>query len=82
MHKFTQNMAYGRRHTAPLQCYIHDAARAGVTSGMAVGCAMKTRKSEWNVCVKMENWWDGKEVTNEFHLQLHCIYTNDNVKPI
>ena len=33
------------------------------------------------VCVKMETWWDGKEVTNELHLQLHCIYTNDNVKP-
>jgi hypothetical protein len=30
----------------------------------------------------METWWDGKEVTNELHLQLHCIYTNDNVKPI
>jgi len=34
------------------------------------------------VCVKMETWWDGKEVTNELHLQLHCIYTNDNLKPI
>jgi hypothetical protein len=34
------------------------------------------------VCVKVEIWWDGKEVTNELHLQLHCIYTNDNVKPI
>jgi len=34
------------------------------------------------VCVKMETWWDGKEVTNELHLQLHCIYTNYNVKPI
>ena len=34
------------------------------------------------VCVKMETWWDGKEVTNELHFQLHCIYTNDNVKPI
>jgi len=34
------------------------------------------------VCVKMETRWDGKEVTNELHLQLHCIYTNDNVKPI
>jgi len=26
----------------------------------------------------METWWDGKEVNNELHLQLHCIYTNDN----
>jgi len=33
-------------------------------------------------CVTMETWWDGKEVTNELHLQLHCIYTNDNVNPI
>jgi hypothetical protein len=33
------------------------------------------------VCVKMETWWDGKEVNNELHLQLHCIYTNDNVQP-
>jgi hypothetical protein len=32
--------------------------------------------------VKMETWWDGKEVNNELHLQLHCICTNDNVKPI
>jgi hypothetical protein len=30
----------------------------------------------------METWWDGKEVNNELHLQLHCICTNDNVKPI
>ena len=34
------------------------------------------------MCVKMETWWDGKEVNNELHLQLYCIYTNDNVKPI
>jgi hypothetical protein len=40
-----------RRHTAPLQRYIRDAARAGVTSGTAVGCAMKTRRSEWNACL-------------------------------
>jgi len=39
-----------RRHTAPLQRYIRFAARAGVTSGTAVGCAMKTRRSEWNAC--------------------------------
>jgi hypothetical protein len=30
----------------------------------------------------METWWDGKEVNNELQLQLHCIFTNDNVKPI
>jgi hypothetical protein len=29
----------------------------------------------------METWWDGKEVNNELQLQLHCICTNDNVKP-
>jgi hypothetical protein len=34
------------------------------------------------VCAKMETLWDGKEVTNELHLQLHCIYTNVNEKPI
>jgi hypothetical protein len=34
------------------------------------------------MCVKMETWWDGKKVNNESHLQLHCICTNDNVKPI
>jgi len=39
-----------RRHTAPLLCYIRDAARAGVTSRTVV-CAMKTRRSEWNECV-------------------------------
>jgi len=42
-----------RRHTTPLLCYIRDVARAGVTSH-AVGCAMKTRRSERNPCVKME----------------------------
>jgi hypothetical protein len=41
-----------RRHTVPR--YIRDAARIGVTSRRAVGCAMKTRRSEPNVCVKME----------------------------
>jgi hypothetical protein len=40
-----------RRHIAPLLRYIRDAARAGVTSRTAVGCAMKTRRSEWNACV-------------------------------
>jgi len=35
-----------RRHTAPLQRYIRVAARAGVTSETAVGCAMKTQRSE------------------------------------
>jgi len=39
-----------RRHTAPLQRYIRVAACAGMTSGMAVSCAMKTRRSEWRVC--------------------------------
>jgi hypothetical protein len=34
------------------------------------------------MCVKMETWWDGKEVNNELNLQLHCICTNDNVKLI
>ena len=45
-----------RRHTTLLLRYIRDAARAGVMSRTAEGCAMKTRRSEWNacVCVKME----------------------------
>ena len=38
-------------HTAPLLRYIHDAARAGVTSRTAVGCAKKTGRSERNACV-------------------------------
>ena len=39
-----------RRHAAPLLRYIRDVAHAGVTS-RTVGCAMKTRRSERNVCV-------------------------------
>jgi len=39
-----------RRHTAPLLRYIRDEARAGVMLRM-VSCAMKTRRSERNVCV-------------------------------
>jgi len=39
-----------RRHTAPLQDYIRDVARAAVTS-QTEGCATKTRRSEWNACV-------------------------------
>jgi len=42
-----------RCHIALLLRYIHDAARDGVTS-RTVGCAMKTRRSEQNACVKME----------------------------
>ena len=34
------------------------------------------------MCVEMETWRDGKEMNNELHLQLHCIYTNDNEKAI
>ena len=37
--------------TVPLLRYIRDAARAGVTSRTAVGCATKTRRSEWNARV-------------------------------
>jgi hypothetical protein len=40
-----------RRHTNLLLPYIRGAAHAGVTSQTAVGCAMKTPKSEWNACV-------------------------------
>jgi hypothetical protein len=40
-----------RRQTALLLPYIRGAERAGVTSQTAVGCAMKTRGSEWNMCV-------------------------------
>ena len=52
-----------------------------VTDGGGL-CNENTEKWTECVCVKMETWRDGKEVTNELHLQLHCIYTNDNVKPI
>jgi hypothetical protein len=45
-------------------------------------CNENTEKWMECACVKIETWWDGKEVTNELHLQLHCIYTNDNIKPI
>jgi hypothetical protein len=34
------------------------------------------------MCVEMETWWDGKEVNNEIHLQLHYINKSDNEKPI
>ena len=71
-----------RRHTPLLLPYILGAARAGVTSQTAVGCAMKTRRSEWNACVCKNGNLMRREVTNELHLQLHCIYTNNNVKPI
>jgi hypothetical protein len=73
-----------RRHTASLLRYLRDAARTGVTSRTWRArwvCNENAEKWTECVCVKMETWWDGKEVTNEFHLQLHCIYTNDNVKP-
>jgi hypothetical protein len=30
----------------------------------------------------METWCDRKEVNNELQFQLHCNYTNNNVKPI
>ena len=66
------------RQSPPLLHYIRDAARVGVTSRNA----KKTRRSERNACVKMATWWGGEEVNNELHLQLHCICTNDNVKPI
>jgi len=39
-----------QRHTTPLLRCICDAACGGVTS-RTVGCAMKMRRSEWNVCV-------------------------------
>jgi len=71
-----------RHHTALLLPYIRGAARAGVTSQTAVGCAMKIRRSEWNACVCKNGNLMRREVTNELHLQLHCIYTNNNVKPI
>jgi hypothetical protein len=39
-----------RRRIAPLQRYIRDSARPGVTS-RTMGCATKTRRSERNACV-------------------------------
>jgi hypothetical protein len=53
------------------------ACRCDVTHGGL--CNENAEKWTECVCVKMETWWDDKEVTNELHLQLHCIYTNDNV---
>jgi len=68
--------------TLPRYCVISVMRRVlcDVTHGGV--CNKNTEKWTECVCVKMEMWWDGKDVTNELHLQLHCIYTNDNVKPI
>jgi hypothetical protein len=41
----------GHNMVAPLLRNIRDAARAGVTSWTAVGCAMKTWRSEGNACL-------------------------------
>jgi hypothetical protein len=75
-----------RRQSPPLLRYIRDAARVGVTSRTWRSlCVLHRKRGEVNgmhVCVEMGTWWDGKEVDNELHLQLHCIYINDNVKPI
>jgi len=46
---------------------------------------MQRKRGEVNgmhVCVEIESCWGGKEMDNELHLQSHCIYTNDNEKPI
>jgi hypothetical protein len=57
------------RHTAQLLLYICDAARAGVTSRTAVGCAMKTRRSEWNACV----WkWKPDETERKWLMNCTC----------
>jgi len=45
-------------------------------------CSGNTEKWTECVCVKMETWWNGMEVTNELNLQLHCSYTNNNIQPI
>jgi hypothetical protein len=73
-----------RRHATPLPasalypwCGVYG---CDVTHGGL--CNENAEKWTEFMCVKMETWWDGKEATNEMHLQLHCIYANDNVKPI
>jgi hypothetical protein len=75
-----------RRHTPPLLRYFCDVARVGVMSrAWRELCLMHRKRGEVNgmrVCVKMKTWWDGKEVNNELHLQLHCIFANDKVNPI
>jgi len=59
-----------RRHTTPLLHYIRDAACAGVTSRM-VGCAMKTRRSEWNACA----WkWRPDETGRKWLNNCTCSY--------
>jgi hypothetical protein len=65
-----------RRHSAPLLRYIR------VLVWRHARWVVQWKRGEVNamrVCVKMETWWDGMEVTNELNLQLHCSYTNDNV---
>ena len=58
-----------QRHTVPLLRYTRDAARAGVTSRMAVGCAMKTRRSERNACV----WkWKPAETGRKWLMNCTC----------
>jgi hypothetical protein len=59
-----------RRHTVPLLRNIRDAARAGVTSRTAVGCAMKTR-SERKACV----WkWKPDETGRKWPMNCTCSY--------
>jgi hypothetical protein len=60
-----------RRRRHPRQPYIRDAARAGVTSRTAVGCAMKTRRSEGNACV----WkWKPDETGRKWLINCTCNY--------
>jgi hypothetical protein len=70
-----------RRQSPPLLRYI---SRVGVTSRTWRALCIKHRKlakiCTECMCVEMETWWDGKEMNNELHLHLRCIYTNDKEK--
>jgi hypothetical protein len=69
----TQKVADGG--TLPRYCVISVMRRVLVwRHGRDVHGGLCNENAEkWTecVCVKMETWWDGKEVTNELHLQLH-----------
>jgi len=56
------------RYTVLPLRYIRDAVRAGVSPRTwRTRWVMYWKRGEVNgmrVCVKMETWWDGKEVTN------------------
>jgi len=60
------------RYTATALYPWCDACWRDVTHGGL--CNENAEKWTECVCVKMETWWDGMEMTNELNLQLHCSY--------